>query len=398
MARSSPWLKVLSTLALCSSLAVSQDVLPLLSFGQSDKISPHAHSIPNWHLAAENHAPQILSDRVILTPPAPGHVRAFLWADNANQEQQWTAEVAFCAGGQERGSGNFQIWDGKDGRAAGGTNSVYTVPLFEGLVLTVDQHGGRGGMLRGFLNDGTTNYRDHHMVDTLAFGHCDFPYRNLGRSSKIQVTSDSWGLQVMVDGQPCFSSQRVSLPAGYYFGMTAATSDDPDSFEVNSFAVTKATNRLHQATQDTPRTEQKPIEGQRMPNAPEQIPDVDASAIQKQQEQFSDVHNRLQSLSHQINGMFGEFEKISRKIDEKHNDLVAKTPRSSEDSINALIRRIEGLEKSIRDMQKDLSNQDYSTHLTAIHRSMEGLKGGISDNLPDTLHQRKSNRYTGDPY
>lgn len=124
-----------------------------------------------------------------------------------------------------------------------------------------------------------------------------------------------------------------------------------------------------------------------MPNAPEQIPDRDAAAIKKQEEQFADLHNRLQGLSHQMNDMFTEFDHISHKIDEKHNEILSRTPKSSEESINALSRRVEGLEKLLRNMEKDLAGRDYSTHLKDLHKAVEGVKGGLSGDLPDTLHQ-----------
>jgi len=92
--------------------------------------------------------------------------------------------------------------------------SVYTVDKFDGLVLQIDQYGGSGGKIRGFLNDGTTGYRNHHAVDSLAFGHCDYAYRNLGRMSKITLKQDHGGFQVFVDDKTCFSSSDVCL--GYW--------------------------------------------------------------------------------------------------------------------------------------------------------------------------------------
>ena len=60
------------------------------------------------------------------------------------------------------------------------------------------------------MNDGTTDYKSHHAVDSLAFGHCDFSYRNLGRPSRIQVRQLAEFFGVSVDGKQCFSSDKVN--------------------------------------------------------------------------------------------------------------------------------------------------------------------------------------------
>ena len=68
----------------------------------------------------------------------------------------------------------------------------------------------QGGSIRGFLNDGSTDYRHHHAVDSLAFGHCDYSYRNLGRPSTIQIKQEANNFQVSVDGKQCLTSDKVS--------------------------------------------------------------------------------------------------------------------------------------------------------------------------------------------
>jgi len=59
------------------------------------------------------------------------------------------------------------------------------------------------------MNDGSTDYRNHHAVDSLAFGHCDYAYRNLGRPSTISIKQEANKFAVDVDGKQCFSSDKV---------------------------------------------------------------------------------------------------------------------------------------------------------------------------------------------
>lgn len=103
------------------------------------------------------------------------------------------------------------MWYTKDGVDKVGTASIYTVNKFDGLVLVVDTHGGKGGTIRGFLNDGSLDYSSHHGVDGLAFGHCDYPYRNLERTSVVKVRHMKDNFEVIVDDKLCFGSNKVSF-------------------------------------------------------------------------------------------------------------------------------------------------------------------------------------------
>jgi hypothetical protein len=43
------------------------------------------------------------------------------------------------------------------------------------------------------------------------------------------------GFRVDVDGKLCFESSKIRLPLGYNFGITAASAENPDSFEIFKF-------------------------------------------------------------------------------------------------------------------------------------------------------------------
>ena len=115
------------------------------SFGQGDKLSPNGYEIPGWHVLGEGQVPELLSDKVILTPSYPGNVRGAVWAGAKVGTSDWVAELQFRASGPDRGSGNLQVWYARDGEAAIGTSSLYRVGKFDGMVLVVDQYGGKVG-------------------------------------------------------------------------------------------------------------------------------------------------------------------------------------------------------------------------------------------------------------
>lgn len=59
------------------------------------------------------------------------------------------------------------------------------------------------------MNDGSIDYKNHHSVDSLAFGHCDLAYRNLGRPSSIQIKQEANSFEVVVDHRQCFFTDKV---------------------------------------------------------------------------------------------------------------------------------------------------------------------------------------------
>lgn len=61
------------------------------------------------------------------------------------------------------------------------------------------------------MNDGTLDYKNYHSVDSLAFGHCDYSYRNLGRPSKLRIKQEAGNFEITIDEKLCFKSAKVSL-------------------------------------------------------------------------------------------------------------------------------------------------------------------------------------------
>ncbi|GAB7360834.1 hypothetical protein MBLNU230_g0820t1 [Neophaeotheca triangularis] len=378
------------TWLLLAATASTQGVMDSLSFGHGASISTDGQNIPGWKVSSSNnHQVQILSDRMILTPPVPGNARGALWADQPINTDQWTADLEFRVQGQDQGSGNLQLWFVKD-KSQVDTSSVYTVGNFDGLGLLVDQYGGRGGGVRGFLNDGGQNFQSHTSMESLAFGHCDYAYRNLGRPSKLTVSTSN-GLSVKVDDRLCFNSDRITLPAGYYFGVTAATGENPDSFEINKFVVSSGNSASSNPGQGEkqaggappPKRDNDKIDA--FPGAPEAVPDSTADMFHSSQEQFEDLHNRLQGLTHQVANIFSDIDKLSRKMEERHNEMLARMPAVPTDTINSMNRKLEGMDKTLSRVLRDVESKDYREHLNSLQQAVDTMKGGLTDHLPDTL-------------
>lgn len=391
-----------TSLALLLASSVSAQIIDNLSFGHGDRISPNGRGLPGWSVSSQNHSPQLLSDRIILTPPVPSNTRGALWADNAITASDWTVDFEFRTNGQDQGSGNLQLWlaSNKDQIAQ---NSIYTVEKFDGLAIVIDQYGNRGGSIRGFLNDGSQNFKAHAAVESLAFGHCDYSYRNLGEPSKLRITSQN-GLTVSIDGHVCFSTARIALPPNNYFGITAATAENPDSFEIYKFLATalapsgnsyQSGPPVQQQQRNNPLADRLRV----LPGSPEALPDTDADTLRSQAEQFTDLHNRLQGLTHQVADMYALFDALGKKIDERHAELssvLATQPQSGSsagqggapagpprsEQLDRMDRRIENIERTVERVLKDVESKDYRAHLSE-------LQSTLSESLPARLGDSK---------
>jgi mannose-binding lectin 1 len=321
-----------------------------------------------------------------------------MWSDKATSSQDWTAQLEFRASGQEMGSGNLQLWY-TSSRDSVVTSSVYNAEKFDGLVLVIDQYGRSGGKIRGFLNDGGVDFRSTMNLESLAFGHCDYNYRNLGRPSKLRV-SHQGGLTVTVDDKTCFSSDKISLPAGYYFGITATTGEDPDSFELQKFIVTAGGQPVSapSPTQQTQQQQQPPHTQKmdKMPGAPEFIPDRDADQIKSTSDQFADVHNRLQALSHHMGTLYYEFKEMSDKIDAKHTEVVSLVnnikgskdtglPPDTVGKISTMNDRVTNIEALVNLVKQDIEGKDYKENLDELHRAMSFLHHNFHTKLDDKM-------------
>ena len=365
--------------------------------------------MPGFTIQGNPNVPEILSNKLILTPPVPGNARGAVWADQTNQYQEWVADVDFRANGGERAGGNLNIWLARQGGQEIGMSSIYTVGRFDGLALVIDQHGGSAGMIRGFLNDGTIDFKSHHSVDSLAFGHCYYPYRNLGRPSQIKLRQTAQAFKVEIDDRLCFESDQITIPPGYQFGITAASADNPDSFEI--FKLVVMTQDLAAKSNGAPppaQQQQQQMNGQNQAKAQtsygrsnnrdtnsarssdeafdEDVPDSSPDSITSSKAQFADLHNRLQSVNHHLSTIFRQGAGMNNMNEKRHeetsqmiNDLKQSLSKFDQlDKLNKL-DKIEWLASEVTKMQRDI--QSIKTDLTnRISTSENNLKRAISSN------------------
>jgi mannose-binding lectin 1 len=137
------------------------------------------------------------------------------------------------------------------------------------------------------------------------------------------VSQTPKGFKVEADGKVCLQTDKVRIPRGYYFGLTAATTETPDSFELFNLLVSspQVGKVERNVPRDEPRGQQKQQQHQQHQQQQKQqqqhggkvekLPneqnfhewrveygeeDHEAAYYKSQEEQFSDVHDRLQAL------------------------------------------------------------------------------------------------------
>ncbi|KAF1838396.1 concanavalin A-like lectin/glucanase [Decorospora gaudefroyi] len=407
-------LRSIAWAALAISTARAQYVIDNLSFGQKlgGYISPDLRSVPHFDVKGiDDYVPQILSDRVILTPPYPGSKRGAIWAQEAmHHSGAWTASVDFRASGMERGAGNLQIWYVKESQAHETPASLYTVSKFDGLVLVIDQYEGRGGSVRGFLNDGTIDMAAQHDPDTLAFGKCDYAYRNRGELTPIKLHHAEGFLEVIIDGATCFKTDKIKLPEGYYFGISASSAENPDSFEIHRFIVSTSNtntrdepnrNRYANADQHQQQQnlasqkghEQQTHKNQQQQNygsstsqsdIPKMLEDVLAGNIRSQQDQFADLHNRIQIINNRVFEIAELVERIHKDNADRWNELMHRVV-PIDDRGAATIRNVEKVERTTMQILRDLESKDFKDMMNQIHRALENNQEGVMRSLPTVM-------------
>ncbi|EXJ75808.1 uncharacterized protein A1O5_00315 [Cladophialophora psammophila CBS 110553] len=370
---------LLSLLWVTTSLA--QNVVDEMSFGHKQTISPNSFAIPGWAMLGEGHVPQLLSDKVILTPPYGGHKRGALWTEQKNSLQDWAVDFKFRASAADRGSGNLQLWYVANGDKTVSTSSIYTVGNWEGLAIVVDTVGGIQ-KIRGFLNDGTVDYRNHPNVDSLAFGHCDYVYRNLGRPSHINVRhTRAGGLEIRVDDKMCFTTAKITLPSDYGFGMTAASADPPDSFEVFAFTLSSITTPPSQQGTNQQTFSQNQNQGQGMM----QMEDHPASYYTTAETQFANLHNRLNLISKSIQNLFAELQRVSSTLESRHAEILARMPNSQ--SILSLDNRMANLDRMVSSLEKELKSSDHRTQFAKLSEQIAQTHVGVTEHVPERLRE-----------
>ncbi|RPA78943.1 concanavalin A-like lectin/glucanase [Ascobolus immersus RN42] len=411
---------------------------PDFSIALTHPISPDGNQVPSFDMVGNPGYPQILSDRIILTPPSPGNYRTGLWSAHTNPYQDWTADVNFRATGSEHGKGSFTFWYTARGKhGIQGYESPYSSRPWDGLALTIDNSQGGHAQLRAYLNDGSRDYSIHHDVPSLAFGHCDFWYRNKGAPSHMRVTHGFRSFKVELDGNVCFETDKVRLPKGYFFGVSAASASDPDSIELFGFKLSSPEREGHENQQHFYHDDQHvgeripdhTLEQQKQSHAEEkerqrreaaqaayghkmsagnggippaherdfehyeaEVRDAPASSFKTQQEQFTDLHNRLQALTHHLSAVQNQIGMVYDKLDSTLGQIEdfrqeARHRRVPREQVDRLEGKMADMDQKLAHLESLFTSKDIEKQFESIHNVLRDHHSNLLYAVPDSVHK-----------
>lgn len=200
------------------------------------------------------------------------------------------------------------------------------------------------------------------------------------------------------------NKRKVKLPNGYYFGVSASSAENPDSFEVHKF-ITSSANTIeprkrgydtphdHQAQQNlanqqvheqqTHKQTQHQSYGSAIDGSsiPKMLEDAVAGTIRSQQDQFADLHNRIQIINNRVAEMHEMVEKIISTNEQRYNELMHRIV-PIDDRGAATIRNVEKIERSTMEILRDLESKDFKDMMNQIHMALENNHEGLSRSLP----------------
>lgn len=157
---------------------------------------------------------------------------------------------------------------------------------------------------------------------------------------------------------------QVSLPAGNVFGITAATPENPDSFEIYKLAVESIQSGAAAPPPPPPVQQQQ----RQQPLAGRDNQQAGGSGAGNQE-----LLARFQQVTDATNGAIREIANQNAKIDNRHNDLMRE--------VRALDSRMQKVEQSLQVVLRDLEGKDYRGSFVQLQETLKSSHLSLSENL-----------------
>lgn len=206
------------------------------------------------------------------------------------------------------------------------------------------------------------------------------------------MNQNNQNFQVSIDDNLCFESTKIRLPAGYYFGITAVSSETPDSFEVNRLVVTTETPHFNVQELGQPSLSSGPGNSEEANQEMaadmsylDDLPEVDPEKVDVTK-QFADLHNRLQAVMRHVTSLHRDYT-TGRKVEEQKlsaiHQMVSKQQYSSSSSSPATLELLKTVDKRLQEMElklNELANQiQHIKYAVADKGYIEDLKRTLKD-------------------
>ena len=170
---------------------------------------------------------------------------------------------------------------------------------------------------------------------------------------------------------------QVALPAGYAFGITAATPENPDSFEIFKFVVGSAgpSQQPPQFQQQQQPQQQRPLGGG------------------YQKTQLADLHNRLQALTRIVTNLASKTNEQATQGENRHQSLLAAISQArpaDSDALRMINDRLVRIENTLAALQRDAESKDYRSQFAQLHRAIESSHVSLTEALQTSIFNSTS--------
>lgn len=199
---------------------------PFMYHGIGDK----AGEIPHFEVSGD----AIVGTEYLRLVPSVQSMRGAVWSDQAVPYADWQAVITFSITGRGKlGGDGIAMWYTSERLPVGGT-AMGSADQFDGLMVffdTYDNDNRRNNPYVGaVLNDGNRQWNPDTDGMDLAFGGCTAQVKNSAVPVVARITYYHGHLTVDLDVHGkgtsfsrCFTHAGISLPTGYFLGLSAAT-------------------------------------------------------------------------------------------------------------------------------------------------------------------------------
>ena len=241
-----------------------------------------------------------------------------------------------------------------------------------GLALALDGYGANEkSMIRAHVNDGSMAFAAGQSI-----GSCPFDYRNTEHSQSLKVSYRGELLRVDINGQLCFET-TLTLPANYYFGLSAQSGETKDAVQISKLVCSRA----------GPAEERKEDEQEKL----QEEPKLEFQTTQVDTLKFEDIKEYLEQqrlLSHK-----------HKEVEQKLLEIVAHLKPFTdfkyaierlEQRFSQLIEGLQSLESRIGSSNhQQQQQQPNNAHLERLTQEMMNVQSKI-DKVERSLDEHTS--------
>lgn len=160
--------------------------------------------------------------------------------------------------------------------------------------------------------------------------------------------------------------------------MSAASGENPDSFEISQFIVEASGGSGSNAPPPPPPSHQDRDTSGQNQDWSDEVPDAPASNYKDDTAQFEDLHNRLQVLQHHLHTLVVEVDKIKVQQEEKHTLLVNRYLAPMHDFQDQIHRQIKDIESKVN----ALDSAEFKQAVKEMHDALSKNHESIMYQLP----------------